>query len=106
MQRIGDQDEDFRTVALKALSWLVYAYRSLSIGELQHALLTEAGTHQLDEEAIMDGQSITACCAGLAVIDQVSDIKTVGCDSHPHTWRLGTVSMKFTEDFSHAVLEQ
>jgi hypothetical protein len=77
MQRIRDQDEEYRSIAWKALSWLVYAYRSLSVGELQHALMIEAGDETLDEEAAMDGQSITACCAGLVVIDQVRRSKRV-----------------------------
>lgn len=72
MQRIRDQDDEYRSIAWKALSWIVYAYRSLSVGELQHALMIEAGDKELDEEAVMDGQAITACCAGLVVIDQVS----------------------------------
>lgn len=71
MQRIRDQDEEYRSIAWKALSWIIYAYRSLSVGELQHALMIEAGDNRLDEEAAMDGQAITACCAGLVVIDQV-----------------------------------
>jgi hypothetical protein len=71
MQRIKDQDEEYRSIAWKALSWLVYAYRPLSLGELQHALMIEAGDEQLDEEAVMDGQGITGCCAGFVVIDQV-----------------------------------
>jgi hypothetical protein len=81
MQRIKDQDEEYRSIAWKALSWLVYAYRSLSVGELQHALMIEAGDDTLDEEAAMDGQSITACCAGLVLIDQVSPSKRLNLPS-------------------------
>lgn len=47
-----------------------YAFRSLGLKELQHALAIEPGDTKLDEELIMDGQNITMLCAGLVVVDQ------------------------------------
>ena len=69
MQRIEDQEPDHRQIACKTLAWMSYALRSLSLGELQHALAIEPSDTVLDEELLMDGQGITALCAGLVVVD-------------------------------------
>lgn len=69
MYRIKNQEPDHRRVALKTLAWVSYAFRPLSLRELQHALAIEPGDTDLDEELIMDGHSITSLCAGLVVVD-------------------------------------
>jgi len=74
MQRIEDQALDHRRIALKALAWVSYAMRPLSLKELQHALAVEPGDKVLDEELIMDGQSITSLCAGLVIVDQRTNV--------------------------------
>ncbi|MCJ1401500.1 hypothetical protein MMC11_004714 [Xylographa trunciseda] len=74
MERIENQEQDHRDIAFKALAWLSYAFRSLSLRELQHALAIEPGDTVLDDETIMDGQSITALCAGLVVVDQGTNV--------------------------------
>lgn len=74
MQRIKDQESDHRDIAFKTLAWLTYVFRSLSLRELQHALAIEPGHVELDEELIMDGQSITALCAGLVIVDQGTNV--------------------------------
>ena len=76
MRRIEAQDPDHTSIALKTLAWLSYAFRSLSLGELQHALAIEPNSTRLDEEDIMDGNSITALCAGLVVVDQGTNTVT------------------------------
>lgn len=70
MQRILDQESDHKRIALKTLAWLSYALRSMSLKELQHALAIEPGDTELDDELVMDGHSITSLCAGLAIVDQ------------------------------------
>ena len=77
MQRIEAQDPDHTSIALKTLAWITYAFRSLSLRELQHALAIEPESTRLDEEDIMDGNSITALCAGLVVIDQGTNTVTL-----------------------------
>ena len=77
MQRIEAQESDHRSIAFKTLAWVSYAFRPLSVGELQHALAIEPGSAQLDEEDILDGNSITALCAGLVIIDQGTNIVTL-----------------------------
>ncbi len=73
MRRIDSQDPEYRGIALKTLAWITYAFRSLSMKELQHALALEPTDKELDEELVMDGHSITALCAGLVVLDPATD---------------------------------
>ena len=70
MQRIENQEPDHKSIAFKTLAWISYAFRSLSLKELQHALAIEPGDTALDEELIMNGQSITSLCADLVIVDQ------------------------------------
>ena len=49
---------------------MCYAFRALSLKELQHALAVKPADTVLDEYLVMDGQSITSLCAGLVVVDQ------------------------------------
>ena len=44
--------------------------RPLSLKKLQHALAVEPENKLLDENLIMDGQSITSLCADLVIVDQ------------------------------------
>lgn len=74
MQRIQNQEPDRKEVALKTLAWVSYAFRSLSLRELQHAVAIKPGDTYLDEELVMDGSSITALCAGLVIVDQRSSL--------------------------------
>ena len=70
LQRIRDQEADHRDVAFKILAWVSYAFRALHIMELQHALAIEPDDTEINEELLMDGQSITALCAGLVRVDK------------------------------------
>lgn len=72
MRRITNQEPEHRAIALKALAWVSYAFRSLSLRELQHALAIEPGVVELDEELMIEGNNLISLCAGLIVIDQVS----------------------------------
>lgn len=67
--RIESQEPDHKNVALKTLAWTSYAFRPLSLSELQHALAIEPDSTELDDEDIMDGNNIIAVCAGLLIID-------------------------------------
>ncbi|SLM37659.1 Ankyrin repeat-containing domain [Lasallia pustulata] len=70
-------DPERRSIAMKTLAWVCYAFRSLSLGELQHALAIEPGRVELDEELLMDGSSITGLCAGLVQIDPGTNVVTL-----------------------------
>lgn len=74
MQRIDNQEPEHRRMAFKILAWVSYAFRRLSLKELQHALAVEPRDTELDEELVLDGQSITSLCAGLVIVDQRTNI--------------------------------
>lgn len=57
-------------ITFKTLGWLTHAIRSMSLKELQCALAIEPGDTELDDELVMDGQSITSLCASLVTVDQ------------------------------------
>ncbi|KAL8796216.1 MAG: hypothetical protein Q9182_007404 [Xanthomendoza sp. 2 TL-2023] len=77
MERTENLEPEQRRIALKAMAWVCYAFRALSLKELQHALALEPGDTVLDEDLLMDGQSITSLCAGLVVVDQRTNIVTL-----------------------------
>jgi Ankyrin repeats (3 copies)/Ankyrin repeats (many copies) len=74
MQRIWSQDEGDAKLAEQVLSWISYAFRPLTIIELQHALAVEPGSEDIDEDALPDEDILVSVCAGLVTIDQESKI--------------------------------
>ncbi|KAL8877179.1 MAG: hypothetical protein Q9198_004759, partial [Flavoplaca austrocitrina] len=55
--RIESQNQDYRTLAEKALRWIAYAFRPLPVEALQEAVaieLVEPGEHTFDDEGIQD----------------------------------------------------
>jgi hypothetical protein len=74
MARIERQDKPRTQLAEQVLSWIVYAFRPLSVEELQHALAIEPESTSLDPEAIIEEDILTSVCAGLVVIDEKRSI--------------------------------
>ncbi|KAL8885965.1 MAG: hypothetical protein Q9215_006266 [Flavoplaca cf. flavocitrina] len=76
LRRIEDQDEEHATLAKKVLSWILYASRSLTMVEVQHALAAESTeTPQgVDEEFIINPDDIIYSCAGLVTLDQKTNV--------------------------------
>ncbi len=54
------------------LSWVVCAQRLLTVDEMQHALAIEPEISSLDHSNICDLQEVVSGCAGLVVLDSVS----------------------------------
>lgn len=69
MQRIEAQKPGFKRLAKRALSWIIYARRLLTIEELAHALAIEIGASAFDEENLDDIREIVPTCCGLVTID-------------------------------------
>lgn len=69
MKRIGDQKPGFKDLAQRALSWITYACRLLTVTELRHALAIEVGESEFDEENLDDIKDILSVCRGLVIID-------------------------------------
>ena len=76
LRRIEDQDDEHAALAKKVLAWILYASRSLTILELQHALAAEStvSPQGVDEEYIIDPDDIIYSCAGLITLDQKTNV--------------------------------
>ena len=69
MQRIESQKPGFKTLAKRALGWVVYSCSLLTVSELCHALAIEDGASAFDEENVDDIEEIVSVCCGLVTID-------------------------------------
>ncbi|KAJ7443720.1 ankyrin repeat-containing domain protein [Mycena latifolia] len=70
MNRIKNQNEDDRQLALQALTWVAYAKRPLSVAELCEALAIEPDARTLDVDNLMDINIVLSVCAGLIIVDE------------------------------------
>jgi ankyrin repeat protein len=68
LERIrGQRDEFKRSLAISALTWLVFAERALTITELKHALDLKVYDENLSDERF--ATLLTSACAGIVVVD-------------------------------------
>jgi hypothetical protein len=74
LQRIWSQDHDKVKRARQILSWISFAFRPLTIREIQHALAVEPEDTDIDEEALPNQDLLVSVCAGLVTIDGESNI--------------------------------
>lgn len=74
MERIEGQVAGHKQLAMRVLSWIVYARRPLTILELQQALAVEVGACDLDRDNLDDIQLMVSTCAGLVTVDSPSCI--------------------------------
>lgn len=68
-RRIDAQNEDDREVANNLLRWVAYAYRPLTIPELEEALAIVPGGEDFDPEGLPLILDALNACAGLLVVD-------------------------------------
>ncbi|KAL8820994.1 MAG: hypothetical protein Q9223_000908 [Gallowayella weberi] len=76
IRRIENQDDEHADLAKKVLSWILYASRSMTMLELQHALAIESteSNQGVDEEYIINASDIIYSCAGLVILDKKTDV--------------------------------
>jgi len=74
LMRMGDAD---RKLAFKIFSWILYARRSLSVGELREALSIRRGQTELNVNAMLTVADIVASCQGMVIVDDSRFIETV-----------------------------
>ncbi|KAI4138628.1 MAG: hypothetical protein LQ341_004582 [Variospora aurantia] len=76
MHRVHHQDEEHAELAKKVLAWILYASRSLTMLELQHALvIANNGSNQsIDDEQIIKPEDIISSCAGIITMDQKTNV--------------------------------
>jgi len=74
MDRIEQQDEGRKQLSQQVFTWIIHAFRPLSVRELQYALAIEFDTSEIDPEAIIDEDILISVCAGLVVIDETQHV--------------------------------
>ena len=74
MERIEGQEDNFRKLAKRILSWITHTRRPVTTLELRHALAVEVGEPKLDEDNLTSTDLVVSVCAGLVAIDEKSDI--------------------------------
>jgi hypothetical protein len=72
--RIDGQLHEDSVLAKTVLSWISYAQRPLTTGELCHALAVKLGDEELDDDNIPDVEDIVSVCAGLVTVDEESSV--------------------------------
>ena len=72
--RIDGQLQHDRVLAKNVLSWISYAQRPLTAGELCHALAVGVGDEELDSDNIPDVEDILSVCAALVTVDEESQV--------------------------------
>ena len=70
MKRIDSQHPDHATLARKTLYWIFYAFRPLTILELQHALAVETSDSNLDDDNIPEQELLLSVCNGLVTYEK------------------------------------
>lgn len=70
MNRIDQQTAPRRHMAYRVLSWISYAFRPLSLVELQYALAVGQDTSitEVNEDDLDDEVFLTSVCAGLVIV--------------------------------------
>ncbi|KAJ7742073.1 hypothetical protein B0H16DRAFT_1728330 [Mycena metata] len=74
MQQIEVQNEDNRKTARSTLIWVANAKRLLTVSELTTALAIRPGARCLDEDYLLDIETVLAICAGLVIVDKESSV--------------------------------
>jgi hypothetical protein len=74
IKRIEAQLPEDSALATTVLSWITYAQRPLTTGELCHALAVKPGEEDLDKDNVPDIEDIVSVCAGLVTVGEESNI--------------------------------
>jgi hypothetical protein len=74
LERIRTQPKEDISLATRAIILLTYAFRSLRITELQHALAVSDDAETFDGDGVVVDQVIVSVCCGLIVVDKESKI--------------------------------
>ncbi|KAL8716490.1 MAG: hypothetical protein Q9225_006191 [Loekoesia sp. 1 TL-2023] len=69
-RRIDSQNSDDQELAIKALQWVAYAYRPLTVHELKEALAIEPDDKDFEKDAMSPIDIVLEACAGLLIVDE------------------------------------
>ncbi|KAM5357250.1 hypothetical protein ACJZ2D_016458 [Fusarium nematophilum] len=105
LQRIGDQQDDDRHLARKALSYVFYAKRPLKLDELLHALSIEPEDIGFDETALTVTHILLSVTAGLLQVDeQTNDTRLVHLTLHEYLEKHQSHLLEPESDFARTCL--
>ncbi|KAH8884992.1 hypothetical protein GQ53DRAFT_660731, partial [Thozetella sp. PMI_491] len=68
MQRITEESQERRTLAMSALSWIYHSKRQMSTSELVHALGYSLNEPPSSYKDVVASRVVTDVCAGLVVL--------------------------------------
>ena len=77
LARIDKQSEEHRKLAYQVLSWISYAFRPLSLVELQYAVAIQEDMTEMDEEDLSDEKFLLSVCGGLVVLTESQQVALV-----------------------------
>ena len=72
LERINRQSKKRRYMAYRVLSWISYAFRPLSLIELQYALAIQEGMTKMDDNDLDDEEFLISICVGLVTVSRES----------------------------------
>jgi hypothetical protein len=72
MERINQQSANRKDMAYRLLSWISYAFRPMTLNELQYALAVREDMVGVDENDLDDGEFLISVCAGLVTVSKAS----------------------------------
>ena len=72
LERINQQHPKRKDLAYRVLSWLFYAFRPLSLVELQYAVAVKEDMSEMDEDDLDDEEYLISVCAGLVTVSEGS----------------------------------
>ncbi|KAL8855889.1 MAG: hypothetical protein Q9178_007454 [Gyalolechia marmorata] len=75
--RIDVSNEDSRVFAHKALRWVAYTYRPLTVHELKEALAIEPGDEDFNPDAQPEIDDVLEACVGLLIVNNESEVRLV-----------------------------
>ncbi|TFK16423.1 hypothetical protein FA15DRAFT_743910 [Coprinopsis marcescibilis] len=83
MERIGGRPGS--DLALRALTWLVYARESLMMDDLRHALAVNPTAFTYDSELLVDSETLLSACCGLITLEtRTSLVRLVHYTAHDY----------------------
>ena len=68
LERINRQSKKRKYMAYRVLSWISYAFRPLSLTELQYALAIREGMTKMDDNDLDDEEFLISICVGLVTV--------------------------------------
>ena len=74
LQRIEKSRQGDKDLAMKILSWLFRAQRTLFMSELIEALVVENGDQDLERDSMLQPSDIIECCKSLVIHDESSGL--------------------------------